>query len=533
MTQVQLVPPSAPFDEQQRAWLNGFFAGLMNMQDTGDGTSPINASATMSQLGEGSDGAAEAEETFPWHDDAMPIDERMKLAEGKPLNRRLMASMAQLDCGACGYLCQTYAEAIANGEETNLKLCDPGGRETAKTIKLILADESAALPTEASTATDVEAVSSTNAYTRKNPLAAAVLESTALNAEGADKDTRHIVIDLGDSGLTYEVGDSLGVYPSNCPELADAVICALNTDPVQKVTAPTGSDTSLYEALIHHADLKDFDESLVSVFINATNNGDLGALRELARDDDAMAGMDVLDLIEMFPRIKVSAQDLMAVLEPLKPRLYSIASSLKKHPGQVHLTVGKATTMINGRLRKGVASTMFAERVLPGDTVRVFVQSSHGFAIPDNDDTPIIMVGPGTGIAPFRAFLQEREARKADGGNWLFFGDRQEEYDFLYREELLESECAGQLTRLDTAFSRDQEDKVYVQDRMLERGAELWAWLNRGAHFYVCGDANRMARDVDRALHHIVREHSNVSEDEAKAYMVQLSSQGRYQRDVY
>lgn len=529
MTQLQLVPPSAPFNDQQRAWLNGFFAGLMNTRADGDAVSNAGAPAAPAPP------EAQAEEAFPWHDPAMPIGERLALAEGKPLERRLMASMAQLDCGACGYLCKTYAEAIAGGEESNLKLCEPGGRETAKSIKLILAEEAPAAGNGRKTtdASGVTGASPAAAYTRANPLTATVLESTPLNATGSDKDTRHVVIDLGDSGMTYEVGDSLGVFPSNCPQLVDAVIHALDADPQRMLSTPANRTAPLREALIHDVDLKNFDETLVSVFINSTNNGDLPTLRELARNDDAMAGMDVLDLIEMFPKIKPSAEELMAVLGPLKPRLYSIASSLKMHPGQVHLTVGKATTMVNGRLRKGVASTMFAERIMPGDRVRVFVQPSHGFSVPADDSVPIIMVGPGTGIAPFRAFLQERKARNAPGNNWLFFGDRRSDADFLYADELNGFIDHGHLTRLHTAFSRDQAEKVYVQDRLLEQGKEVWDWLQRGAHFYVCGDARRMARDVDAALQQIFSQHANMTGDQSKRYLKDLAARHRYQRDVY
>jgi sulfite reductase (NADPH) flavoprotein alpha-component len=224
----------------------------------------------------------------------------------------------------------------------------------------------------------------------------------------------------------------------------------------------------------------------------------------------------------------------VTALNPLQPRLYSISSSLKAHPDEVHLTVG-IVRYLNGRNRqcKGVCSTFFADRVRPGQKVRAFVHESHGFTVPENTDLPIIMVGPGTGIAPFRGFLEERKATKSRGKNWLFFGDQQKAVDFLYEKELAAYQADGILTRLDTAFSRDQKEKVYVQTRMLENAAELWKWLNEGAHFYVCGDAKRMATDVDNALKKIVAEQGKMSPESAKAYVMDLSKNKRYQRDVY
>ncbi len=243
-----------------------------------------------------------------------------------------------------------------------------------------------------------------------------------------------------------------------------------------------------------------------------------------------------LDLLTHFPSARrLTVARLIAALSPIQPRLYSISSSPRAYPEEVHLTVGVVRYTRNGcqRVRKGVASTFLAERVQPGQKVRIFVQPSHGFRPPANGDTPIIMVGPGTGIAPFRAFLQERQTLGASGQNWLIFGNQRCAYDFLYQHELEQYLRAGLLTRLDTAFSRDQSEKIYVQHRMLEHAARIWDWLERGAHFYVCGDAKRMARDVDRALHQIVTEQGRLSEAEAKSYVAALVRAKRYQRDVY
>jgi len=237
-------------------------------------------------------------------------------------------------------------------------------------------------------------------------------------------------------------------------------------------------------------------------------------------------------LLHLLPA-PMPANDFVTLLKKLAPRLYSISSSPKAHPDEVHLTVSAVRYEIHGRLRKGVASTFLADRVGDANYVKVYVQPSHGFKPPVNGDTPMIMVGPGTGIAPFRAFLEERLATGAKGKNWLFFGDQTRASDFLYEEQLTGWQKDRFLTRLDLAFSRDQQEKIYVQNRMLENGAELWSWLEGGAHFYVCGDASRMAKDVDAALHSIIEKHGGKSADEAKAYVAKLKSNKRYQRDVY
>ena len=243
-------------------------------------------------------------------------------------------------------------------------------------------------------------------------------------------------------------------------------------------------------------------------------------------------GRHVIDLLDLLPA-PLPVAEFIPLLKKLAPRLYSISSSPKAHPGEVHLTVGAVRYESHGRVRKGVASTFLADRVGDTNFVKVYVQPSHGFKPPANGDLPMIMVGPGTGIAPFRAFLEERLATNAKGKNWLFFGDQKKDTDFLYDELLTDWQKSGFLTRLDLAFSRDQEKKIYVQDRMTENAAELWSWLEAGAHFYVCGDASRMAKDVDAALHKIVETSGGKSADEAKAYVAKLKSEKRYQRDVY
>lgn len=533
------IPETAPFNEEQRAWLNGFFAGLTGMTPGGDTSAAM--AIGMSAIGAESGVATveEEEEDFPWHDAGLPITDRMDLAKDRPTERKLMAAMAQLDCGSCGYLCQTYSEAIASGEEKNLTLCSPGGKETKQMIKKVLSETPASDQSGASVANGQAVNGQTDTskaarWSRQNPFTAKLLESRCLNQEGSAKDTRHVVIDLSGSGMRYEVGDALGVYPSNCGDLATRVIDAMAADSQVTVTTPAGNSKTLLDALREDCCLKDPTDELIELLIDRIEDASAITMLKTMLDEGVPDGFDVLDVFEVARGATVTATEVIETLEPLNPRLYSIASSMKRVGDQVHLTIGKVVYEREGRLRKGVASTMLAERVATGETVRVFVQPNHGgFTVPSDPTKPMIMVGPGTGVAPFIAFLQERSEVKSEGKNWLFFGDQHEAFDFLYEEDLNQYHTDGVLTRLDTAFSRDGASKVYVQDRMREQAAELWQWLNEGAGFYVCGDASRMAKDVDRALHDVVRKQGDMSEDDANAFVTKMSKEGRYVRDVY
>ena len=362
-------------------------------------------------------------------------------------------------------------------------------------------------------------------YSRQNPFAAKLVQSVKLNREGSQKDTRHVVLDLSGSHLQYRVGDSLGVYPSNCCDLVEMLIAELGAHGGESVQVG-GQMLELRKALEHRFNLQEITEEMWQLLADCANAADAEKLRALAEDDTAAADWDVLGVLMEFPSARPPVKNFVAVLSPLSARLYSISSSLAAHPNQVHLTIGKVIYNQRGRLRKGVASTMFAERLKPGDRVPVFVQPSHGFGL-------MIMVGPGTGVAPFRAFLQERQAKGAKGKNWLLFGDQRRDCDFLYETEWAQYLESGLLTRLDTAFSRDQASKSYVQHRMLENGAEMFRWLEDGASFFVCGDAKRMAADVNQALIDLVAKHGKKSAIEARDYVTELSKAKRYLRDVY
>ena len=518
---VPVLPETAPFSDDQRSWLNGFFAGLLGA-DTGAATSTPSTEAPAID-------AEEDDEDHPWHDAAMPLDERMALAEGRPLKSKMMAAMAQLDCGACGYLCQTYSAAIASGEEKNLTLCQPGGKDTAKKLKELFKSADITIEGKAPAATDAKNTVNTGVFDRKNPYPAPLLAATRLNTVTSSKDTRYVSVDIMHSGLSYKAGDALGVYPENCFGLVSEILSLLHA---------TGGEIAMYRTqLICELDIiKPTDELLELMQANATDEADktmLGKLLDSEEVNGLPAEPQVIDLLSHFESIKLSVKDFVTTLLPMSPRLYSISSSPKAYPDEVHLTVGVVEYEMAGRKRKGVASTYLGQRVHQHQPVRVFVQPSHGFAPPTDLNAPMIMVGPGTGIAPFRAFLQDRKADNATGKNWLFFGDQHEASDFLYRDELEQYAADGYLHQLSTAFSRDSDQKVYVQNRMMEHAAELWQWISESGHFYVCGDARRMAKDVDTALHTIIEQQGKMSSDDAKAYVKKMADEGRYQRDVY
>lgn len=378
------------------------------------------------------------------------------------------------------------------------------------------------------------AVAAKSTFGKSNPFPARLLKNVLLNKPGSVKEVRHYEISLEGSGLTYEAGDALGVVPVNCPALVDEMLAAVGCAGDEIVTV-NNSNISLREALTRHLDMCKPSQELLGAVATHAPGSELAALLAPERRDDLkkwLWGRDVQDIIRLAEK-PFSPIELVPLLRKLAPRLYSISSSPKAHPDEVHLTVSAVRYESFGRGRKGVASTFLADRIGDADCVKVFVQPSHGFKPPVNGDLPMIMVGPGTGIAPFRAFLEERKACGASGKNWLFFGDQKRAVDFLYDTELGAWEKEGHLTRLDLAFSRDQAEKVYVQDRMIANAPELWSWLEAGAHFYVCGDASRMAKDVDAALHRIIETAGGKTPDDAKAYVAKLKSEKRYQRDVY
>lgn len=531
---INLVPESAPFTEEQRSWLNGFFAGLVSLDGAGvTALSPEQNAAVMPQakgpLDDGDDGEA------PWHDQLLPISDRMSMAEGRPLRRRMMAAMAQQDCGQCGYNCEDYANKLFLKQEERLNLCVPGGKETARVLKSLrdeLGQAPAAPIAATSAAAEVASVAKGDVgRSRDNPAVATFLSRTRLNKPGSEKETWHVEFDLSECGLDYVVGDSFGIFPVNDAELADAVIAAVGASPEAHVAGKT-----LRDALSNDVSLSPAPDGLFQLISYITGGDRRHKAKALAAGEDPdgdAATLDVLAALQKFEGIHPDPEAFVEALEPLQPRLYSISSSLKSDPGRVSLTVDAVRYAIDRRMRLGVASTFLAERIHPGQKVRVYVQKAHAFGLPIDSNVPVIMVGPGTGIAPFRAFLHERMATKAQGRNWLFFGHQKRDHDFFYEDELNAMKASGVLTRLSLAWSRDGEHKFYVQDRMREVGREIWSWLADGAHFYVCGDAKRMAKDVELALVDIVAQFGARTTDDAVAFIADLKKKGRLQMDVY
>ena len=592
MNRIPFIPENAPFTAEQRMWLNGFLAGVFS------DANPPAASALASKLGldagpqmplvvlYGSQtGTAEglAKKTAKvaesrgfapklvsmdrysdvdltreqnvllitsTYGDGDPPDmaqgfwEWLKSDAAPKLERLRYSVLALGDTNYSAFcefgkkcderLAALGAKRVAERRDCDLEYDTPAAEWTQSVFDALGAS---AKPSAGANGTNGSATGSspdTATWSRKNPFPARLLTNRRLSAEGSVKDVRHFEISLAGSGLAYEVGDALGVFPSNCPQLVGEVLAALGCDGEEAVKTADG-ELPLRLALTQHYDITKPSNELLAFAAQRSPGGELAALMDPARRDDLrkwLYGREVIDVL-LGLAAPLQPAEFVALLKKIAPRLYSISSSLKAHADEVHLTVAAVRYDAHGRSRKGIASTFLADRV--GDTgeVTVFIQPSHGFKPPVNGDMPMIMVGPGTGIAPFRAFLEERLATGAKGRNWLFFGDQKRATDFLYQEQIEGWLKDGHLTRLDLAFSRDQAEKIYVQSRMLEAAAELWAWLEQGAHFYVCGDASRMAKDVDAALHTVIEKAGGKSIDEAKAYVNRLKSEKRYQRDVY
>lgn len=456
----------------------------------------------------------------------------------------LRFSVLSLGDSSYEFFCQT-------GKEFDQRLEDLGGTRlypridcdldfdepAAEWIEGVYAGLSEAASTEAESAQTVAATPAAveSAYSRTNPFKAEVLENLNLNGRGSNKETRHVELSLEGSGLIYEPGDSLGVYPENDPELVGLILETTKWDENQKVTV-NKEEVSLKEALSKKLEITVLTKPLIEKAAQLSSNGDLKALVAPEKINELKAyidGRDLLDLLRDFGPWDVSAQDFVAILRKMPSRLYSISSSLLANPEEVHLTIGAVRYETHGRKRNGVASILTAERLQPGDTLPVYVQNNQNFKLPENPDTPIIMVGPGTGVAPFRSFMQEREETGAEGKSWMFFGDQHFVTDFLYQTEWQKWIKDGVLTKMDVAFSRDTEEKVYVQHRMLAHSKELFEWLEEGAVVYICGDEKHMAHDVHNTLIDIIEKEGGLSREKAESYLADMQQTKRYQRDVY
>jgi sulfite reductase (NADPH) flavoprotein alpha-component len=542
MTHVPLIPENAPFTAEQRFWLNGFLAGVLSRGGAASvnaapaeakrplliafGSQSGNAESLAKRLAREATGRGFAARaagldslqpadlikdknvlliTSTWGEGDMPDNaisfwDAINQNGSSPKLDGVQYSVLALGDKNYGdtfclagkkldsRLAELGATRISDRVDCDVDFDDLAKKWSANAFTLLSGSDSAP-------AASVEEEEKETGYTKKNPFPSPLLANIALNAASSSKDTRHIAFSLKGSGLTYEVGDALGVFVQNCPEVVDGIITAHAFDPEATITLESGATCTLREGLLKH--------------------------------------FEVRHLVGKTPETGIALPAFIEGLRKLQPRLYSIASSINAHPDEVHLCVGAVRYSTDGVQHKGVASTFLADRLALGETTGIYFHAANHFRLPTDLSKPVIMVGPGTGIAPFRAFLEEREVTKATGKNWLFFGDQKRTTDFLYHDQIIGWVQSGHLTRLDTAFSRDQEEKIYVQTRMMQAASELWQWLEEGAYFYVCGDAKRMAKDVDHALHEIIQTAGGKTAEEAAAYVAEMKKAKRYARDVY
>lgn len=469
--------------------------------------------------------------------------------KGGKIGKLFGLQFAVLGLGDSSYefFCQTakdFDAFLEKAEATRLQdaaILDVDYRAAAESWSATFLDKLASTLTAAPAATAVagsavvagHAVVGNSAYDKFNPFTATLNTNQKITGRDSTKDIRHFEINLEGSGITYQPGDALGVWFDNDAAVVAEILSLAGLTGDEQITV-SGKAVALSDALTSQFELTRLHAGFISGLAEISADE---SLKALAADKDETrklaANAQIVDVLKRFPT-KLTADQLAGLLRALSPRLYSIASSQAEVEEEVHLTVGVVRyPQEDGSVRSGGASSFLADRVAEGGEVRVFVEHNDNFRLPANPDTPVIMVGPGTGIAPFRSFIQERDAQGAEGKNWLFFGNPHFTQDFLYQVEWQKYVKSGLLTKIDLAFSRDQANKIYVQDKLKAKGAEVWQWLQEGAHFYVCGDANRMAKDVHEALVNIVAEHGGKSAEQAEEYVNELRRAKRYQRDVY
>ena len=428
-------------------------------------------------------------------------------------------------------LAELGAERLLDRVDADVEYQTAAAEWRARVVEVLKARAPVAAPAQLATSGAVNDIH-TSPYTKEAPLSATLSVNQKITGRDSEKDVRHIEIDLGDSGLRYQPGDALGVRYQNDPQLVKELVELLWLKGDEPVTVD-GKTLPLAEALEWHFELTVNTATIVENYATLTRSESLLPLvGDKAQLQQYAAATPIVDMVRFSPA-QLDAEALIGLLRPLTPRLYSIASSQAEVESEVHVTVGVVRYEIEGRARAGGASSFLADRVEEDGEVRVFIEHNDNFRLPANPETPVIMIGPGTGIAPFRAFMQQRAADGAQGKNWLFFGNPHFTEDFLYQVEWQSYVKEGLLTRIDLAWSRDQQQKVYVQDKLREQGAELWRWINDGAHIYVCGDANRMAKDVEHTLLEVIAEYGAMDAEAADEFLSELRVERRYQRDVY
>ncbi|MEM9367594.1 MAG: sulfite reductase flavoprotein subunit alpha [Planctomycetota bacterium] len=573
---VPYIPEDAPFSEDQRAWLGGFLAGLhsrLSMVDAGAPSEAVVQAKPLdivfgTQTGNSEELARSAATLAATKGyaprvaglDSVSMDTLAGMkdlivvistyGEGEmPDNAQLFwesltASTAprleSLNFGVLALGDTSYEHFCRAGKLLDTRLEQLGAKRLAPRLDCDVDYEEVAdewlrttIPDAGAAIVDALPARTQATWSRKSPYYGTVIDNRVLSGANSAKEIRHLAFDLAESELEYQTGDALGVMPINQPDLVQAWLDRLGCNAETEVD---GKSVPLGELLSRRLEIATPSRELVEGLEPLVQDDELShvlAGGDKEAIDTFLWGKDSLDLLNLKPDLRLDASQIIGWLKPLQHRAYSISSSPKAHPGEVHLTVAAVRWTTNGRVHRGVCSTYLADMVPVGEQAGIFMMPNKSFGVPEDDSVPMIMVGPGTGIAPFRAFLEERRERGAQGLNWLFFGDQHRTEDFIYADELMKMSSNGLLSRLDLAFSRDQAEKVYVQHRMLENGHDLYGHLEEGGYFFVCGDAMRMARDVDAALHQIVETHGCKTAEEAVAYVNDLKREKRYVRDVY
>ena len=570
------IPNDAPFSEDQRAWLSGFLAGLNSRVSVGGQTKSPNSTAQVrpldilfgTQTGNSeavANDAAAIARSKGFHPrvaglDAVGMEQLSNMeqmfvvistyGEGEmPDNAQvfwdeLSASTAprleSLKFGVLALGDTSYEHFCRAGKLLDTRLEQLGASRIATRLDCDVEFEDAAnqwlqsnIPDAGVAVTESEVQPVKSSWSRKKRYAAVVSDNRNLSGANSAKEIRHIAFDLGDSGIEYEVGDALGVMPANAPDLVEAWLERLGAEFDTEIA---GKDQPLGRLLTESLEISTPSKETLQALEPLLGDQEFSHVMTSSDREELNSflwGKDLLDILQLNPTLQLDPAELVDWLKPLRYRAYSISSSPKAHVGEVHLTVAAVRWNYNKREHRGVCSTYLADRADAGEKVEIFPMKNKAFGIPEDNSAAMIMVGPGTGLAPFRAFLEERREIGATGPNWLFFGDQHRECDFIYEDELLAMSKSGLLTRLQLAFSRDQDEKIYVQHRMIENGRDIYAQLEEGAYFYVCGDATRMAKDVDAALHEIIATHGHKNQHDVADYVAKLKREKRYLRDVY
>jgi sulfite reductase (NADPH) flavoprotein alpha-component len=535
-----LIPENAPFDEEQRAWLNGFLAGLLGLS-----AAPRAASSDAGEAPE-SDGGE-----FPWADPQLDLERRLALAGGRPLELRLMAATAQLECGQCGYSCRGYARALASGSEPDSALCFPGGRATARSLKTMLAEAAAparsegdatgegsqssvppATPTPASTVVPrLSAVRSaeSSAERQLNPWRVKSVEKHS--DSGTDPELCELVLDRGGAPIPYRVGDSVAIAPQNDPDVVRQLLRALRARGQEQLSTPWGQREA-WRCLLEDADVTHVRDETLELLARSAQTA--REARDIARllEGPSAPDMGLLELLEAFPSARPRLTDLVATLGAIQPRLYSIASSPSVHPNEVRLAVRMKGYERGGREQKGVSSSFIASRVFAADTLPAHIQHTERFVLPNDEQTPLIMLGYGTGVARYRAFLEELDHRGRRGNTWLIVINRPETFEPLYDTEIKHWLRKGVLERLDSERVGAGR-RASAHDLLRKRARVLGAWLERGAWLYVCGEALEIMAGLEETLIEVVARQLELSDGEAVAYVKTMRRERRYVTDTY